>query len=245
MIRNMSGLRKLILLKGIAAGGAEREHTVTGDVVSFMTNMTEPLKVDVALTPVQDLHGQDYPWVGGAGKNLFKTTLTSQEIRGVTFTVNSDGSISASNTATSNISRSSCSFGSVTLPAGTYKANGFAYGGSSIQRMQVYNVTAGSSIDAVYSGHEEITFTLSTESEISVNPIIASGLSTGFTFYPMIRLSTITDATFAPYENLCPITGHTGANVTRTGKNVLNLITMTPGKRLDDSTGELVVSCHR
>lgn len=37
----------------------------------------------------------------------------------------------------------------------------------------------------------------------------------------MIRLSSVTDATYAPYENICPISGHTQAVVTRTGKNFL------------------------
>jgi hypothetical protein len=34
-------------------------------------------------------------------------------------------------------------------------------------------------------------------------------------FYPMIRLSTETDASFAPYSNICPISGRTAAVVTR------------------------------
>ena len=38
--------------------------------------------------------------------------------------------------------------------------------------------------------------------------------------YPMIRLSSISDATFAPYENICPISGWSSATVTRTGKNL-------------------------
>jgi hypothetical protein len=35
-------------------------------------------------------------------------------------------------------------------------------------------------------------------------------------FQPMIRLSAVTDATFAPYENICPIIGRTEVSVTRT-----------------------------
>jgi hypothetical protein len=37
----------------------------------------------------------------------------------------------------------------------------------------------------------------------------------------MIRLSTVSDATFAPYSNICPITGMTEVEVERTGKNKL------------------------
>jgi hypothetical protein len=36
----------------------------------------------------------------------------------------------------------------------------------------------------------------------------------------MIRLATETDATFAPYSNICPISGWTGADIEQTGKNL-------------------------
>ena len=42
----------------------------------------------------------------------------------------------------------------------------------------------------------------------------------GLIFKPMLRLSTETDDTFAPYSNECPISGFTGLTVWRTGVNV-------------------------
>ena len=41
-------------------------------------------------------------------------------------------------------------------------------------------------------------------------------------FKPMIRLASESDATFAPWENLCPITGWTGCEVKRTGLNLIS-----------------------
>ena len=38
---------------------------------------------------------------------------------------------------------------------------------------------------------------------------------------PMIRLASVSDDTFSPYSNICPISGRTGLNVYRTGKNLL------------------------
>jgi hypothetical protein len=35
----------------------------------------------------------------------------------------------------------------------------------------------------------------------------------------MIRLASVIESTYAPYSNICPISGWTGAKVTRTGKN--------------------------
>lgn len=43
----------------------------------------------------------------------------------------------------------------------------------------------------------------------------------------------VSDATFEPYSNICPITGWTGVNVTRTGKNLLTL----EGYKWANSTG--------
>lgn len=53
-------------------------------------------------------------------------------------------------------------------------------------------------------------------------------------FKPMIRLSTVTDATFEPYSNICHISGHTQAVVTRTGKNLVNI----QGKTITAADGE-------
>ena len=50
----------------------------------------------------------------------------------------------------------------------------------------------------------------------------ASGIGTSATISKvMMRLASEADATYAPYSNLCPISGHTDADVTRTGKNLL------------------------
>ena len=40
------------------------------------------------------------------------------------------------------------------------------------------------------------------------------------------------DTTFAPYSNICPISGRTSATVTRTGKNLYNPQTANDGKIL-------------
>ena len=63
--------------------------------------------------------------------------------------------------------------------------------------------------------------TLTQSDQIIIFVRVASGVTVNKTFYPMIRASG-TDATFAPYSNICPISGHTSAVVTRTGKNLLN-----------------------
>lgn len=187
------------------------KKTVSGSAVSFDDGADFPISsLKVNIEAAQDLHGYDNPWVGGAGKNKFKPTAETTTVNDVTFTVNSDGSIKTTGTASAAISN--FVFGTVTLPAGTYKANGFSAGASNSDRLVFYNATDSTAIATIYN-NRDIEFTLSEESTVRVYPIIKSGQGNNLMFYPMIRLATETDATFAPYSNICPITGFDAGHV--------------------------------
>lgn len=192
----------------------------SGAVATFESEFEDaPLKsCIVQVNPVQDLHGYDSPWPAGGGKNLFRTTAETTTVDGVTFTVNSDGSIKTTGTPTRAIS--TFVFGKQTLPSGEYIANGFANGANSETRMVFFNENTGAVVAIIYKGNG-VTFTLTEESVIRVYPIILTdSYESGWTFYPMIRKVTEADATFAPYSNECPITGWTGCEVQRTWKNL-------------------------
>lgn len=196
--------------------------TASGAIASFSDGAAMPMEsLTVDLEPIQDLHGQDAPYPAGGGKNLFQTTATTATINGKTFTVNSDGSITMSGTATANVTNEV--FGEVTLPAGSYKVNGYAGGTASGDRLRVLNASVSpvTSIVSVYGGLDQ-SFTLTEETTVRLSPIIFSENSETATFYPMIRLSTVTDATYVPYENICPISGRSAVTVTRTGVNLLD-----------------------
>lgn len=212
----------------------------SGAIASFSDGSNNPLvKLEADINPIQDLHGYDKPWAGGAGKNKFQTTLTTTTVSGVTFTVNNDGTITTSGTPSANIS--TVIFGEITLPAGSYKANGNAVGSASSLRMIVYNVTDSSLIGSVYDGNE-VSFTLSESKQVRLYPIILQeyGSVNGIVLKPMIRLATETDASFAPYENICPISGWSSVEVTGAGKNIAN---MTYGDKVPSiSTGKMVSS---
>jgi len=174
-----------------------------------------PIKsLSVAIEPVQDLHGQDAPYPAGGGKNLldFRTKASGTD-NGITYT-NNDGVITVNGTASGYSFYQSKTF---ELPAGTYVVNGRPSG--STAALIVYNANTSSGI-ANPSADNEATFTLSETTPIYVRIAIGDATETNKVFYPMIRLATETDDTFAPYSNLCPISGHTSANVTRTGKNL-------------------------
>ena len=92
------------------------------------------------------------------------------------------------------------------------KLNGSAGGSSSTYGLRAV-AWNGTNTSGAYDG-DSVTFT-PTSAFSYVEVRIFSGTSvSNKDFYPMLRLSTESDATFAPYSNICPITGWTGAKVT-------------------------------
>lgn len=191
----------------------------SGDVVSFDTNIPDAIESLIAyIAAVQDLNGYDNPWPAGGGKNLLQNTGTSQTISDVIFTVNSDGSVVCNGTASAGIEF----FVHVdiqTLTAGTsYIINGCpSGGGGSTYKLDIH--CSGGYYTDTGSG-ATFTFNPLDSGTEDVRIVIYSGtVCNNLTFYPMIRLATVTDDSFAPYSNICPITGWTGCNVSHTGIN--------------------------
>ena len=198
-----------------------------------------PMKVVVGIEPVQDLHGFDFPWVGGAGKNLCPATvefLKSSNTSGaswsgnvctkgnVTYSVQTDNAgnvigIVANGSDTSNqafaVGSTSVPFN---LPAGEYVVTGCPASGSTT----TYRITVTDAAFNVFARDtgSGASFTLTEQTGIIVFCDIRANYSASdITFKPMIRLASVTDDTFEPYTNICPISGWTGAKITRTRKN--------------------------
>lgn len=201
------------------------EDTASGSVVSFPDGADDlPMGVVVDIDPVQDLHGYDNPWPGGGGKNLFDEEM---ELGGIS---SSNGSEYSSNN---------------TLRAKNYIP---VTAGEKYYFLCPVNVTRcfydenKQWISTGYSGIAEITapanahyfrFSLASSYGTTYNHDIAVN-------YP----STAT--AYAPYSNICPISGRTGAKVTRTGKNLLPKFTGTTTKNgitfVADSKGLVGIS---
>lgn len=191
---------------------------------------------NVKIEPVQDLHGQSAPYVGGAGKNKLPLTLDGIKaantdgtwsgnvytINGGTFTVNTnDGgnvtSIKANGT-----------FNAITSFALTFSLvftndtilNGCPSGGSD----ESYKIR-------LWDGGSVIVNDLGNGSTLPSNMTITKfdiRMANGYNasnvmFYPMLRDASISDSTFAPYTNICPISGHTEVDVQRDGVNLLSV----------------------
>lgn len=180
--------------------------SASGAVASFSDGGAYPVTaLSVGIEPVQDLHGQSSPYPAGGGKNLANisdATVTSQT-----------------------------NLGTVTLPAGTYAAsctatnNGSIVGYFRIIQGSTQLMSVGVNTDANKTRISG-SFTLTEQAEVIVR---GAGASAGYNFSVAdIQIESGSTATsYAPYSNICPISGHTSAVVTRTGKNWLDASAVT------------------
>ena len=170
----------------------------------------------MTIEPQQDLHGYDYPWVGGTGKNIFDYTQLSQQARNVGITVDSNGYVyDESPSSDARSFRYSDSTWFVNLTAGTYTVlvdvDTITDQGFSVSLPDGTNLGG---INIKYYGVQTITFTLSQDSEIGIYVKLYSA---------KIRVSIEkgeSATSWVPYENICPINGLTQSIVNRCGKNI-------------------------
>lgn len=242
-------------IEGISSGGGYKlEKMPSGAVSSFNDGTDLPLnKLKVGIEPVQDLHGYDAPWAGGAGKNKLKYPyyVSSTTLNGVTFTVNNDGTVNVNGTASADASFYLAYTGSdVILPQGEYTLNGCPSGGSNTTYM--LNITNISTQD-IGSG---ANFTSDGTTSLNIRIIVrANTTASNLLFKPMIRLASVQDDTYEPYSNICPISGWDECNVNvspttsaedgttytiqfKDGDNPLTVY----GGTLDVTSGELTVT---
>ena len=205
-------------IKGYKVG----EVDVPTDIASF-TASDAPLKsLTASIVPVQDLHGQDAPWAGGAGKNKLGLpyTGTSQTSGGITVTVNDDGTVRF-------VGESSSDFywtfknddKPFTLPAGTYTW-------SSVNSIPPYVAVYYGSVYLNTSNLSRvITYSETTTNSIYIQ-IPARAGRVDFTVKMQIESGqTVTEWT--PFSNICPISGWDECKVSVVGKNKSPLISST------------------
>ena len=132
-----------------------------------------------------------------SGKNLLQNTATTRPFNGVTFTVNTDGSVTASGTATADTWYRINNV--AVLEEGAYILNGCPTNGSH----GTYNMalTLGK---VFYDYGSGVSFNGDGSTKINLDIIIRNGVTINTTFYPMIRLASITDATYEPYVGSIP-----------------------------------------
>ena len=212
------------------------------EVYDAVASAVKTMRIEIA--PVQDLNGYDHPWAGGAGKNKCKPSFTEPGQKrtesGINVTYYADGSITVDGTYTAS-SAKEVEYGVFTLPAGTYVLSGQnGVDSSNKLALAVFNGTTALAIldytTSTYTG-DEYEFTLSEAVEVRAVVYLRQGLtlSSAVKMNPMVRLSSVTDKTYEPYSNICPISGWTECNVTDTGRNLFDG-TLIQGYYVDGAT---------
>ena len=198
--------------------------TASGSIASFSDGADNlPLKsLVININPIQDLHGQDSPYPAGGGKNklrypFFDTTKTAN---GVTFIDNGDGTLSISGTATSVTNFNLAAYNTAVLSEGDYVVS--LEGGSSNCYFVYGGGDSGISYNTAYGTDVYAKTIHVAESGIIGYCIVQvpANATVNLTVKPMIRRASVTDATYAPYENICPISGWTEVQTNISGINV-------------------------
>lgn len=182
-------------------------NSASGAIASFSDGADGmPVKsLSVGIEPVQDLHGYDRPWPAGGGVNKWDERW---EI----------GTIASGGNSSSSVTLRSKGY----IPVEPNAIYYFSAPNNKAKYVFFYNEEKTYVSDATITITEPSQFTVPSgcyflrfayqyyiqdyttyKQDIAIN-------------YP----ATIT--TYSPYSNICPITGWTGANVSRTGKNIWN-----------------------
>lgn len=186
----------IAIRRNLMTQGGLVEATATGNPVTFSTTVAKPLKQSlIGMEPVQDLHGQDSPWPAGGGKNKFDPSVMptpTSTIQYHAFFVGGGDWIASTDAPYVG--------GNATV---FFLAGDVSSGASTLENG--ISPSSGRKQTAV-DGYVTIAWRVLDDVDPSQYHVqIESG-------------STIT--AYAPYSNICPITGWTGATVTHTGKNL-------------------------
>ena len=232
---------------------SDASTTIEGNPLSFTTLSAQTAESTlIDLEPIQDLHGYDKPWVGGAGKNL--APMTVEDLKSVnnggtwngntltlfetSFTILTDANNNVIGIKINSLSAAEGNrdfkiggaYGTTNLfaPSGTYTMS-LEGANSSIVSLGGYgnNVILNNTTMTTASCPDGVSFFLvrlnqgSTVSNVVVKP--------------MLRKSTETDSSFAPYTNICPISGRSSVDL-----NVAESQSAEPTQELTISLGQTV-----
>ena len=135
-----------------------------------------------------------------SGKNLLDNTATTKISNGITFTVNSDGTVLADGT-NDTTANSSFIINRYDLSPGTYILNGCPSGGASnTYRLVIQETGSYSILGSIDIGNGSGEFTIDTTTNVQISIFIQKGLTVNnLLFKPMLREATIADDTYEQY----------------------------------------------
>lgn len=177
-----------------------------------------------------------------SGKNILKNKATSTTTKGVTFTVNADGTVVVNGTASEDVGLTINS--NFALEIGkSYVLSGCPSGGSaSTYRIRLTDA------NYVYNNYDVgngVQFEEKTGSAMAILIIYAGCTVNNLVFKPMVRLASVTDATYEPYTGGIPspnpsypqeIKKTVVSEIRTRGKNFFDITTLKPRSAIQGGT---------
>lgn len=234
--------------------------TASGEIASFDSVAVVPLtSAEVSLSPQQDLNGYDSPWPAGGGKNLFDGSAvvfnadsTASALNGITLTKYSNGTFNINGTASAETRlkftqpiafKSGKQYAISIRGIGGEGLRVILQGNPSSSGIQYTSEYPSSDWMATYSISGDCTFNY-----FFVD--VQNGASVNFTLSVQIEVGS-SPTSWTPYSNICPISGHAGAElkIGATYPTAVNTYSVTftdqgivYGGTVDLVTGELKVT---
>ena len=207
-------------------------QTYAGGLVTFTaTDRASISSLSVPFSPIQDLHGYGNPWPAGGGKNKLPPLAGLQNYKSLNSGWTWNDNVATVNGITLEVIQKDG------IPTGEYKITGTAtantnfyllradatpYAGmimngipaGTVSRWEMYYALQASPYTAWgYDTGNGVTLNSSASGTSVLVLRLKNNGQFNDVFTPMFRLATEADATFAPYSNICPISGRTGLNV--------------------------------
>ena len=181
-----------------------------GSVITF--NATEELpfiKCIVDMEPVQDFNGYDHPWPSGGGKNKFYIPSNTDQIAGVTYAYDdTTNAITKSGTCTGG---AGINIGEFSVPNGTYTFSAKFSETGQPSTVYLRDKDTNTNIGSINAGISQTTLTLDGTYYLRIG---TNGNGTTGGTISEFQIETGNQKTsYAPYSNICPITGWTEENV--------------------------------
>ena len=214
----------------IALGENRQAIIIDSEAMNAYGTRSNIRNVDVEINPVQDLHGYDAPWIGGAGKNLVDARAFLNASGWAYDSTNNayyGSSVNLHDYYSDNLNHRFIpqkEYGVCTVSL-KYKCNTSQYQSNKVSIGFHYTDDTWGWNQCGYSEtYVEKTFTSNSSKIVDA---IAFGYNSGGTVYfKDFMMETGTSATdYAPWENICPITGWDECNLTHFDKNLVQTIT--------------------
>ena len=197
----------------LTPAGAEH-HTYQGEIVNFSTLAGDKITSALAdFHPIQDLHGYATPWPAGGGKNKLPSANSISSPSSLTVT-NENGQY-VLNGSVANGDSIYFRHDTITIE------NGFVFAcGNSFVNAIIYFLNGTTQVDYFSLSPVNRVINTSQMSTMYGKPFNTTRIRfsenqtfTNAIFSPMVVIDGADTTTFAPYSNICPISGRTGLSV--------------------------------